>query len=183
MKVWLGLHYRDCCLWGFQKELQRRGKLEGECFLSYSWYCLGESTTQWKQKAEGNIGVQWGTLSCYPLYLLFLISSTNTVISTTNYNNYSLAKTWLTESLLLVHEVVNTQVLRRSLLCTSLLEYLNGLLLCHYLDFKCNYSQGGFFFWPKLQMEQAWWSLTHTVQTNKNNDKKKQQLNSRRNTV
>lgn len=99
-------------------------------------------------KTEGR-GKYWGPVKnpelLSPSHLLFLISSTNTVIGTTNYNNCSLAETRLTESLLLLHEAVNIQVLRRSLLCASLLEYLNGLLLCHYLDFKCNYSQGVFF--------------------------------------
>lgn len=105
-------------------------------------------------KAEGR-GKYWGPVKnpelLSPSHLLFLISSTNAVIGTTNYNNYSLAETWLTESLLLVHEVVNIQVLRRSLLCISLPEYLNGLLLCHYLDFKCHYSQGGFFSDPSFR--------------------------------
>lgn len=56
--------------------------------------------------------------------VFFLVSSTNTVIST-YYNDYFLLQYWLTESLLLVHEVVNMQILRRPPLCARLLEYFN----------------------------------------------------------
>lgn len=81
-----------------------------------------------------------------PSHAFFLISCTNTVISTANYNDYFLLKKQLTETLLLVHDVLNVQVLRRPLLCASLLERFSGFfLLCHYLDSQCNYSQGDFF--------------------------------------
>lgn len=47
-------------------------------------------------KTEGR-GKYWGPVKnpelLSPCHLLFLISSTNTVIGTTNYNNYSLAET------------------------------------------------------------------------------------------
>lgn len=77
----------------FQKELQCGGRLEGESFWSYSWCCLGGA-------GPGEIIMQRKALESSEepellpaSHLLFLISSTNTVISTTNYNDYFLAKT------------------------------------------------------------------------------------------
>lgn len=65
-----------------------------------------------------------------PSHAFFLISCTNTVISTANYNDYFLLKKRLTETLLLVHDVLNVQVLSRLLLCTSLLECFNVFFFC-----------------------------------------------------